>query len=96
MYGVYPGYQMPQMPQRHEIIKVNGESGVNAFQMLPNSEVCADGRKRIQNRNALYHQGIRQRAACGYELHHKGARRHQRALAEAGRRKPCRIRFLSR
>lgn len=39
MYGTYPGYQMPQMPQRHEIIKVNGESGVNAFQMLPNSEV---------------------------------------------------------
>lgn len=32
MYG-YP------IPQRYEVIKVNGESGVNAFQMAANSEV---------------------------------------------------------
>ena len=42
MYGNYNPYlaQNPYMPlQRHEVIKVNGEGGANAFQMAPNSSV---------------------------------------------------------
>ena len=36
----YPNYQMPQqIPQRHEVIKVNGKGGAEAFQMMPNSNV---------------------------------------------------------
>lgn len=39
MYGQYmPDYQRP-MPQRTEVIKVNGRQGAEAFQMAPNSDV---------------------------------------------------------
>lgn len=40
MYNSFNSYQSPYMPlQRYEVIKVNGEGGANAFQMLPNSSV---------------------------------------------------------
>lgn len=33
------GYQQRQMAQRHEVVRVNGRGGAEAYQMLPNSDV---------------------------------------------------------
>ena len=36
-YYPYPTFQ--PMPQKHEVIKVNGRGGAETFQMMPNSSV---------------------------------------------------------
>lgn len=37
-YGAYPGYGYQPMPQRMEIVRVNGRAGAEAYQMAPNSD----------------------------------------------------------